>query len=78
MSGISVGEIAGGIVASLAIAALLVGALVLSKRAYTLTATFKIAPRSLPRQSPAAAQSPGAAGEATPPAAPVPAVRRSA
>jgi hypothetical protein len=80
VSGIGTGEVAGGIVASLAIIALFVGAIVLSKRDYSLTATFKLAPRALPRQSAAAAApKPGAEDVTSPPSsAPVPAPRRLA
>jgi hypothetical protein len=53
MSALSVAAITCGTVMSLLIIAAFVTALVLSKRDYSLTATFKLAPRPAPRQAPA-------------------------
>jgi hypothetical protein len=53
MSALSVAAIVGGTTASLLIIAIFVAALVLSKRDYSLTSTFKLAPRPAPRQAPA-------------------------
>lgn len=56
MSAIAVGEVAGGIVSCILIIAAFVVAILLSKRGYSLTTTFKISPRPVPR--PVAAEQP--------------------